>query len=125
MVVPVGGRWGWGGVWVGVSAWCVCRLVPGGGDGMGAALLVVGGAGVGAVLDGSLGIPPGRVGVACSCRAVLAVPGWLRCPGTAGRWLPGHPGGAVVRRQLMAAGGWWCWYGVRVGGLLVGVGCSL
>ena len=50
-----------------------------GGDGVGAALLVVGGAGVGAVLDGSRGVLPGRVGVACACRAVLAVPGWLRC----------------------------------------------
>ena len=62
---------------------------------MGAALLVVGGAGMGAVLGRSLGVAPGRVGVACACRAGLAVPGLLRCRGTGGRWLPAHPAGAV------------------------------
>ena len=58
-----------------------------GGVGVGAALLVVGGAGVGVVLDGSLGVPPGRMGVACARRAVLVVPGWLRCPGGRKLWV--------------------------------------
>ena len=81
---------------VGASACCVFGLVSGGG--VGVALLVVGGAGVGVALVGALGIPPGRVGVVCACRAVLAVPGRLRCQGTGGRRPHGSPGGAVVRR---------------------------
>ena len=114
VVVRVGGGWGW---WelVGVSARCVSGPVPAsgkGGDGVGVALLVAGGAGPGAVLEKSPGVTLGPVGVACVCRAVLTVPGWPRCPG--GRWLPGHPGGTVVRRQLIAADG----------GLLAGMGCS-
>ena len=82
----------------------VLRLWPGlgggggGGDGVGAALLVVWGTGVGVVLDGSLGVPQGSMGVVTACRAVLVVPGWLRCPGTGRRLLPGHPGGAVAHR---------------------------
>ena len=81
----------------------VLRLWPGlaggaGGGGVGVALLVVGGAGVGVALSGGLGVPPGRVGVACARRAVLAVPGWLRCRGAGGRRPHGRPGGAVVRR---------------------------
>ena len=47
----------------------------GGGGGVGVALLVVGGAGVGIALVGSLGVPRGRLGVACACRTVLVVPG--------------------------------------------------
>ena len=112
----VGGGWWWWGS-VAISAWCVCGLVSGGGagwGGVGAALLVVGGAGVVAVLDGNVGVLLGRVGVAFAFRAVLAVPGWLRCRGTGGRWLPGHPGGAVVRRPWLAAGGW-CLLGLGAG----------
>ena len=67
---------------VGAFAWCVCGLVPGGGggggDGVGVALLVVGGAGVGGALVGSLGVSLGRVGVACGRRPcgpwLVAVP---------------------------------------------------
>ena len=80
MVVSVSGGWRW---WqlVGVSAWCVSGPVPGGRgaeeDGVRVALLVAGGAGVGAVLHGSLGVPPRPVGVVCACCAVLgAVMGW-------------------------------------------------
>ena len=82
------------------AACCVCGLVSGGGRGggdVGVALLVVGGAGVGVVLAGGLGVPVNRVGVACVRRAVLTVPGWLRCRGVGGRWPHGRPGGAVVR----------------------------
>ena len=81
----------------------VLRLWPGlgggggGGDGVGVALLVVGGAGVGVVLAGGLGVSVGHVGVACVRRAVLVVPGWLRCRGVGGRRPHGRPGGAVVR----------------------------
>ena len=77
---------------------CVASVAwsPGGG-GVGVALLVVGGAGVGFVLAGGPGVPVGCVGVACVRRAVLAVPGWLRCRGVGGRWPHGRPVGAVVR----------------------------
>ena len=68
-----------------------------GGDGVGVALLVVGGAGVGVVLAGGLGVPVGRVGVACVRPAVLAVLDWLWCRGVGGRRPHGRPGGAVVR----------------------------
>ena len=100
---------------------CVVRLWPGPGGGaegdvVGVALLVAGGAGMGAVLDRSLGVLLGRVGVACACRAVLADPGLPRWRGMAGRWLPGHPGRPVVRRQRVAAGGWCLLAWVRVGG---------
>ena len=79
---------------------CVCGLVLGRGQGggdLGVALLVVGRAGVGAVLARGLGVPVGRVGVACVRRAVLAVPGWLRCRGLGGKWPHWRSGGAVVR----------------------------
>ena len=84
------------------AACCVCGLVPGGGGGggggggVGVALLVAG-AGVGVVLAGGLGVPVGRVGVACVRRVVLAAPGWLWCRGVGGRRPHGRPGGAVVR----------------------------
>ena len=58
------------------AACCVRGLVSGGGaggSGLGVALLVVGGAGVGVVLAGGLGVPVGRVGVACVRRVALAV----------------------------------------------------
>ena len=85
------------------TACCVCGLVSrggrgGGGGGVGVALLVVGGAGVGVVVPWGLGVPLGCVGVACVRRAVLAVPGWLRCRGVGERRPHGRPGGAVVRR---------------------------
>ena len=123
MVVCVGGGWGWR-AFMGVSAWCVCGLVSGGGWCGGGNAGWGEGAGMGAVLDRSLGVSQGRLGVACACRAVLAVPGWLRCRSTGGRWLPGHPG-------LWSVGIGWllvdhaCWHGVPLGGLLVVVGCSL
>ena len=82
------------------AACCICGLVSGGGwggGGVGVALLVVGGGEVGVVLAGSLGVPVGRVGVACVRRAVLAVLGWLWCRGLGGRRPHGRPGGAVVR----------------------------
>ena len=84
---------------VGAAVCCVCDLVSGGGGGgggVGMALLVVGGAVVGVALAGGLGVPLGRVGVACGRRAVLAVPGWLRCRGVGGRCPHGRSGGAVV-----------------------------
>ena len=67
-MVWVGGGPGW---WrlVGASAWCVSGPVPGEGrgrDGRDVGLLVAGGAGVGAVLDESLGVPPGPLGVVCA-----------------------------------------------------------
>ena len=64
---------------------------------MAVALLVVGGAGVGVVLAGGLGVPVGRVGVACVRRALLAVLDWFWCRGVGGRRPHGRPGGAVVR----------------------------
>ena len=67
-----------------------------GGAGVGVALLVVGGAGMGVVLAWGLGVPVGRVGVACVRRAALAVLDWLWCRGVGGRRLHGRPGGAVV-----------------------------
>ena len=85
---------------VGAAACCVCGLVSGGGaggGGLGFALLVLGGAGLGVVLAGGLGVPVGCVGAACVRRAVLTVPGWLRCRGVGGRRPHGRPGGAVVR----------------------------
>ena len=69
----------------------------GGGGGVGVALLVVGGAGLGVVLAGGLGVPVGRVGVACVRRAALAVLDWLSCWGVAGRRPHERPAGAVVR----------------------------
>ena len=69
----------------------------GGGGCVGVALLVVGGAGVVVVLAGGLGVPVGRVGVACVRRAALAVLDWLWCRGVGGRRPHGRPGGAVVR----------------------------
>ena len=68
-----------------------------GGGGVRVALLVVGGAGVGVVLAGGLGVPVGRVGVACVRRVVLAVPDWLWCRGVGGRRPYERPDGAVVR----------------------------
>ena len=69
----------------------------GGGNGLGVALLVVGGAGVDVVLAGGLGVPVGRVGVVFMRRAVRAVFNWLWCRGVGGRRPHGRPGGAVVR----------------------------
>ena len=56
-----------------------------------------GGVGVGVVLAGGLGVPVGRVGVACVRRAALAVLDWLWCRGVGGRRPHERPGGAVVR----------------------------
>ena len=80
----------------------VLRLWPGlgggrGGGGVAVALLVVGGAVVGVLLAGGLGIPVGSWGVACVRRAVLAVLDRLWCRGVGGRRPHGRPGGAVVR----------------------------
>ena len=86
---------------VGASAWCVRGLASGGGRGgvmWGLHCWWGGQAWVCVVLVGSLGVPLGRLGVACACRAVLAVPGWLRCLGLGGRRPHWHLGGAVVRR---------------------------
>ena len=86
---------------VAAAAYCVRGLVSRGGrggGGVGSTLLVVGGVGVGVQAAGGLGVPVGRVGVACAHRAVLAVPGWLRCPGVGGRRPHARPGGAAVRR---------------------------
>ena len=81
------------------AACCVRGLVSGGlgAGGVGVALLVVGGAGPGVVLAGGLGVPVGRVGVACVRRVVLAVLGWLWRRGVGRRRPYGRPGGAVVR----------------------------
>ena len=83
------------------AACCVRGLVSGGGGrgggGVGVALLVVGGAGSGVVLAWGLGVPVGRVGVACVRRAALAVLDWLWSWGVGGRRPHGRPGGAVVR----------------------------
>ena len=79
------------------AACCVRGLVSGGGGCVGVALLVVGGAGLGVVLAGGLGVPVGRVGVACVRRAALAVFDWLWCWGVDGRRPHERPGGAVVR----------------------------
>ena len=57
----------------------------------------LGGAGVGVVLAGGLGVPVGRVGVACVRRAALVVLDWLWCRGVGGRRPHERPGGAVVR----------------------------
>ena len=106
------------------AACCVCGLVLGGGRGGGgvvATLLVVGGAGVGVALAEDLGVPVGRVGVACARRAVLAVLGWLRCRGAVGRRLDGCPRGAAVRRQWVAVGGR-CSLETGVGGRAAGGG---
>ena len=72
---------------------------PRGVAGMGPGLtrLVVGGAGVGVALAGGLGVPVGRVGVACVRRVGLAVPDWFWCRGVGGRRPYECPGGAVVR----------------------------
>ena len=81
------------------AACCVRGLVSGGGGGggVGVALLVVGQAGVGVVLAGGLGVPVGRVGVACVRRAALVVLDWLWCWDVGGRRPHERPGGAVVR----------------------------
>ena len=82
------------------AACCVRGLVSGGGavgGGVGVALLVVGGAGVGVVLAWGLGVPVGRVGVACVRRAALAVLDWLWCHRVGGRRPHERPAGAVVR----------------------------
>ena len=89
----------------GAGAGAGCRVLcpwPGlgggaGGGGVRVALLVVGGAGVGVVLAGGLGVPVGRVGVACVRRVALAVPDWLWRRGVGGRRPHERPGGAVVR----------------------------
>ena len=109
------------------AACCVRGLVSGGGrggGGVGVALLVVGGAGVGVVLAGDLGVPVGRVGVACVRRAALAVLDWLWCRGVGER----RPHGCRVGLWSVCNG--WLLvdvarsYGVWVGGLLVVVGRS-
>ena len=82
------------------AACCVRGLVLGAGAGggcVGVTLLVVGGAGVGVVLAGGLGVPVGRVVVASVRRAALAVLDWLWCRGVGGGRPHGRPGGAVVR----------------------------
>ena len=82
------------------AACCVRGMVSGrgaGGVGVGVALLVVGGAEVGVVVAGGLGVFVGRVGVACVRRAALAVLDWLWCRGVGGRRVHERPGGAVVR----------------------------
>ena len=81
------------------AACCVRGLVSGGGGGVvwGWRCWWWGGAGVGVVLAGGLGVPEGRVGVACVRRAALAVLDWLWCWGVGGRRPHGRPGGAVVR----------------------------
>ena len=58
---------------------------------------MVGGVGVGVVLAGGLGVPVGRVGVACVPRAAFAVFDWLWCRGVGGRRPHERPVGAVVR----------------------------
>ena len=68
-----------------------------GGGGVGPALLVVGGAGMGVVLAGGLGVPAGRVGVACVRRVGLAVLDTLWYRGVGGRRPHERPAGAVVR----------------------------
>ena len=83
--------------WLVLAAACCVRGLVSGGGGVGVALLVVGGAGVGVVLAGGLGVPVGRMGVACVCRAALAVVDWLWCRGVGGRRPHERPGGAVVR----------------------------
>ena len=94
-------RWGYRRQLAGAGCRVLCPW-PGlgggaGGGGVGLALLVVGGAGVGVVLAGGLGVPVGRVGVACVRRAALAVLDWLWCRGVGGRRPHERPGGAVVR----------------------------
>ena len=81
------------------AACCVRGLVSGGGGGVvwGWRCWWWGGAGVGVVLAGGLGVPVGRVGVACVRRAALAVLDWLWCRGVGGRRPHERPGGAVVR----------------------------
>ena len=77
---------------VGAAACCVCGLVfrgGRGGGGVGSALLVVGGAGVGVALARGLGVPLGPVGVACVPRCGSCGP-WLvavpRCGWEAAAW---------------------------------------
>ena len=95
-----------------------------GGGGVGVALLVVGGAGMGVVLAGGLVVPVGRVGVACVRCAALAVLDWLWCRGVGGRRPHGRRVGlwSVCNGWLLADGA--RWYEVWVGGLLVVVGRS-
>ena len=84
-----------------------------------------GGAGMGALLDGRLGVLPGRVGVACACRAGLRS---LACRGVE-VWFRGGCLGILV--GLWSVGSGWLlvdgafWHVLRVGGLPVVVGCSL
>ena len=82
------------------AACCVRGLVSGGGRGGGVwgwRCWWWGGRVGGGVLAGGLGVPVGRVGVACVRRAALAVLDWLWCRGVGGRRPHGRPGGAVVR----------------------------
>ena len=87
--------------WLVLAATCCVRgLVSGGGAGgvvWGWCCWWWGGRGWGVVLAGGLGVPVGRVGVACVRRVVLAVPDWLWCRGAGGRRPHEPPGGAVVR----------------------------
>ena len=77
-----------------------------------------GGRGLDAVLDGSLGVQPGRVGVACACRAVFADPGGPRVE---------VGGGCLgIRVGLWSVGSGWLlvdgafWHGLRGGGAAAG-----
>ena len=91
------------------AACCVRGLVSGGGRGgvvWGWRWWWWAGRGTGVVLAGGLGVPVGRVGVACVRRAALAVLDWLWCRGVGGRRPHGRPGGAMVRMKWVAAGGW-------------------
>ena len=81
------------------AASCVRGLVSGGGaggGGVGVALLVVGGGGGECFAGWGLGVPVGRVGVACVRSASFAVLDWLWCRGVSGRRPHERPGGAVV-----------------------------
>ena len=93
-----------------------------GGGGVGVALLVVGGTGLGVMPAGGLGVPVGRVGVAsCAVRPLRILTG---CG--AGVWV--GVGRMSVRMGLWSVCNGWLlvdgarWYGVWVGGLLVVVG---
>ena len=114
--------------WLVLAAVCCVRgLVlcrEAGGNCVGVALLVVGGAGVGVVLAGGLGALVGCVHAACVRRAALAVPGWLWCRGVGERGPHGRPGGAVVRMLWVAVGGW-CSLVWGVGGGAAGGGGAL
>ena len=79
------------------AACCVSGLVSGGGVVLGWRCWWWGGAGVGVVVTGGLGVPVGRVGVACVRRAAIAVLDWLWCRGVVGRRPHERPSGALVR----------------------------